>query len=226
MPKEVETRDRFRIFAETSSEAMGPLLAQLTRMGLENIGYELITDVATFKDRKRVVHDVNARDFASQWIETHPTFTMKELQAYFKANDRAATTANYAVGQMVDDKIVVRLGVGNYRRADVQALAGPKSEGNVRTRVRGAVPKYDVPNFDVILKMMRNRKTITVASARELLIQEGRNGKSASPIISRMSSSGLLKQLAPGEYEVLDAAKEAAAALKMKPSTSGKVAHG
>ncbi len=41
-------------------EQMGFVLAALTKMGLENIGYELITDVHQFKDGRKV-HEVSAR---------------------------------------------------------------------------------------------------------------------------------------------------------------------
>jgi hypothetical protein len=43
------TVERFRIHAETSKEQMGDVLAELTKMGLLNIGYELVTDVLTFR---------------------------------------------------------------------------------------------------------------------------------------------------------------------------------
>ena len=37
--------DRFRIICEAEAADMGPIIAQLSRMGLTNIGFELMTDV-------------------------------------------------------------------------------------------------------------------------------------------------------------------------------------
>src|SRR5882724_5600604 len=60
----VATVERFRIHAETSMEQMGHVLAELTRMGLQNVGYELITDIVTFKNNgPRQTFDSTGPDF-------------------------------------------------------------------------------------------------------------------------------------------------------------------
>lgn len=199
MAKQPETIDRFRIFAETSSEAMGPLLAQLTRMGLENIGYELITDVRRFQaNGSRKMHDISVEEHAALFIKDHPTFKAGELVKHFEAAERHKSGAYTAMRAMVESGSLIKLGNGNYRRADVKAIAPPAE----KTR-RGQSPRYDVSNDDLLLKYIRPRKSVSVADAGLFLEREGRNKNSASPIISRFTKAGLLKLIEPGLYSVV-----------------------
>lgn len=197
----VEQRDRFRIFAETSSEAMGPLLAQLTRMGLENIGYELITDVVTFgTNGPRKVHETTGDEFAKEWIKENPTFKAIELVDHFRASDRTPGSAYSALKNLVANGDLRKLGPGAYQRADVQAIEPPKA-GKKATKDAASARYYEVSNFDLIKKHFFNRRRFKVIEARELFLKEGRPAKSVSSLISQMHSGGLLKQVGRGEYE-------------------------
>lgn len=197
MAKQPEMRDRFRIFAETSSEAMGPLLAQLTRMGLENIGYELVTDVRRFAGNgERKVHETTSEEFAVAWLKDHPTFQAKELAHHFRDSGRVQGTAYSALRELTYSGVIKKLSPGNYQRADVKAIPPPKT-------ARGKMPPHEITNDALILKMIKRRKRITVVEAGAMLDEEGRNRKSASPIISRYAKAGLLKQVEPGVYDVV-----------------------
>lgn len=201
MAKQPEAIDRFRIVAEASAAEMGPLLAQLTRMGLQNIGYELITDVRRFQTNGSRRHDVFGDEFALGFIKEHPTFKAAELVAYFEAAGRHKSGAYTAAKLYCENGTLVKLGAGNYRRADVKALPGP--EEAKRTRVSPA-PKYEgATNETLVRKAIRGRKKITVIAIGKMLSEAGRNGKSASPIISKLAKAKLLKLIQPGEYEVV-----------------------
>lgn len=219
MAKQPVTRDRFRIFAETNSESMGPLLAALTKMGLENIGYELITDVRTFGKNERKVHETTGVEFAKAWVADHATFRAVELVAAFGEADRTPGSAYTALRELINDGTLRKTSPGNYQRADVKAIA-PPAEGEAKARTRPpSGPKNAVPNKDVILKAIRGRKKVSVKAMSDLLTANGRTGHSASPIISGLARSGILKQIEPGLYEVVAKKEKKSAAKAAKPKT-------
>ena len=103
MPKkELETVDRYQIFAETSIEQMGFVLAALTKMGLENIGYKLITDVHQFNSRK--VHDVNATEYRRRVRQGKSPVQVSELVGHFKAAGREPGGAYYAIKKLTESQ--------------------------------------------------------------------------------------------------------------------------
>lgn len=200
----IEIRDRFRISVEALSEELGPLLAQLRRMGFDNVGYELITDVVTFnKNGPRVAHATTGDEFAREWLADHPTFRANELIKHFETNSRTAGSAYTAIRNLVASGELLKTSPGHYTRSDIRAIAPPAPAATPTQKKRGQVPKYDVSNLDLIMKFIRPRKRVTVADAKAFLEREGRSQKSASPIISGLASSGALKHIEPGVYEVV-----------------------
>jgi hypothetical protein len=122
-------RDRFRIICEADATLMGQLLAHMTRMGVKDISYELLTDVRTFRNNgPRKVHDVTAKQLVLNYLAEHPTFAIGNLMTVFKAAGRPASAAYGAVHVLVDDKVLNKLGGGNYQRADVKALTATKGK--------------------------------------------------------------------------------------------------
>lgn len=210
MPKQIETRDRFKIMAEVESEALGPLLAQLARMGLQNMGYELITDVVTFKGRAK--HDVSNVDTARAWVVDHPAFSASQLVEHFAAMGRSAVVARSALQSLHLTGEVSRLEKGHYRRVDKQlappaAETSPDQQGRKRTRVDGPRVVRDINNWDFIAGLLKSRKQITMLAIREAFTEDGRNPHSASPIVSSFCKQKLMKALGDGAYEVLKVAK-------------------
>src|SRR6267378_4217383 len=125
------TVDRFRIHAETSKEQMGDVLAELTKMGLANIGYELVTDVLTFRSKNgpRKVHEVTGDDFARAFVQENASFAAIQLVNHFKANDRTDGMAYKAIHNLVQEGAIKKLSPGNYQRAGVKALPAPTPKG-------------------------------------------------------------------------------------------------
>lgn len=208
----IEIRDRFKITADVESTALGPLLAQLARIGLENIGYELITDVVRFnRNGPRIAHETTGDEYAREWVADHPTFRAIDLVKHFADSGRSDGSAYTAIRNLVASDEIVKTSLGHYRRADVKALAPPAVAAKTKPaepekRTRGQVPRYDVPNLDLIMKFIKPRKRVTVQEAGAFLVKEGRNKKSASPIISQLATAGMLKQIEPGVYEVVKGA--------------------
>jgi hypothetical protein len=197
MPKkELETVDRYQIFAETSIEQMGFVLAALTKMGLENIGYKLITDVHQFNSRK--VHDVNATEFAAEFVKENPRFKSSELVGHFKAAGREPSGAYYAIKKLTESNIIRKNGDEFVR---VEALAAP--EKPAKTRPANPVHRFEVKNKDLIAAAIKGRKQFTMADLRAVFASEGRNDKSISPILTGMLKATQIKVVSPGHYMVL-----------------------
>jgi hypothetical protein len=202
----IEIRDRFRITAEVESQELGPLLAQLARIGLQNIGYELITDVVRFnKNGPLIVHETTGDECAREWLVEHPTFRAIDLVRHFTDSGRSAGSAYSTIKSLGAAGEIVKTSPGHYRRADVKAIAPPAAAEGPRKR-RGQVPKYDIPNLDLIMKFLRPRKRVTVQDVCAFLESQGRNKKSASPIVSKLAAAKVLKHIEPGVYEVVKGA--------------------
>lgn len=203
------------ITAEVESEALGPLLAQLARMGLQNIGYELVTDVVTFRKNK-AAHDTSATDEARAWFADRPAFAVSDLIGHFKATGRTPGSAAAAVQRLTTSGELIRMEKGHYRRVD-KAPAPPPGEGKQHTRVDGPRVVKDIPNYDFIVGALKHRKRITSAELTKLFVDDGRNPKSISPILFRLRLEKVLKATATqGEFEVL----KTAGATKAKIATT------
>lgn len=209
-----ETVDRFRIFAETTSEAMGPLLAQLTKMGLENIGYELITDVVSYN--KRAKHETSLRDVAMAFLEDNPTFKASTLAHHLRELGRGHSSAHSIIRDLVADGTLRKLGGGNYSRADVKAIGSNTKVSGTKTSDVGEKPSLrgkhhkapqEITNLEFIWNKIKGRKRITSLELRDFFNQEKRNPKSISPILSKMVVTKMLRSTGVGEYEVLSSNK-------------------
>jgi hypothetical protein len=197
--KEPETIDRYRIFAETSMEQMGFVLAALTRMGLQNISYELITDVNRFKTKERKVHEVSAEDLAAAFVKENARFKSSDLVAHFKAAGREATSAYYGIKKLTDANVIRKSVGGEFVR--VEALPAPAKA--VKTRPANPVRRFEVLNKDLIADAIKGRKQFTMAELRDVFAKEGRNEKSISPILTGMIAAKRIKAVSPGQYLVL-----------------------
>ena len=177
-------------------EQVGSVLAELTRLGLEGIGYELVTDIKAWG---RKVHETTAVDAAAEYIKEHPTFHIGELVAHLAGRSRGAVDA--AVRSMVAKKSLTKLGNGNYQRADVKAIAPPTKEAE-KTR-RGQTKPYDISNKDLIWRHIKNRTRFKIADLVVLFRANKRLPKSISPQLSFMIGDNLIKSAGRGEYIVL-----------------------
>jgi len=194
------TVDRFRIHAETSKEHMGHVLAELTKMGLANIGYELVTDVLTFRTKSgpRKVHEVNGDDFARAFVKENASFAAIQLVNHFKENDRTDRMAYKALRALVKEGAIKKLSLGHYQRAGVKALPAPKPSAPKGRG--GAVRRHEIGNKEVILTRIKGRRRFTLKELRDHFANIRRNPKSISPIISALSHVKLITKLEGGVY--------------------------
>lgn len=181
---------------------MGPLLAQLTKMGLENIGYELITDVVSFKTR-----NTDNRAVIMEWIGDRHEFQLAELRKMFRDQGRAASSVDYTMKMLVQDGTLVPLGDGHYRRSDPQ-LPAPAQQRPERASVDRRAPQYTTSNRALMWSVIGKRKTFEVSLLRERFREEGRPLSSLYSQLSKLTKEGHLKQLdGEGKYEVVTKSK-------------------
>lgn len=121
------TQDRFRIHIETSLENMGPLFAQLTRMGIEKLDYELITDVAVWRQNgKREKPQAEPKPAGQKqfevtgltaiWnhVKSRKSFTTGSLRELFKEQGRNPASVSPLVDSLLKEKRVKRIAAGEY----------------------------------------------------------------------------------------------------------------
>ncbi|MCA1455904.1 hypothetical protein I6F35_22315 [Bradyrhizobium sp. BRP22] len=186
--------DHFLIHCEAESNEVGPIIAALTRMGVKNIGYELKTDVPTFAGNRS--HAVKAEDFLVAWIADHPTFKAIDAVTHFREHDRTDGACYTALRVLVAKGTLKKLSSGNYTRADVKALASPKTPAKSTAKP----VEHERTGREEIERFSRTRKTVTVMQLRELFREQGRNDGSVSPIIDKLLNEKALKRVGPGEY--------------------------
>ncbi len=192
------TVERFVIHAETSKDHMGHVLAELTKMGLQNVGYELVTDIVTFKNNgPRKLHEVTGNDFAREFVQENASFAAIQLVNHFKANDRTDGMAYKALRALVQEGAVKKLSPGNYQRAGVKALPAPKKETPGRGGSRNV---YEIGNKNVILKRIKGRATFTLKELRDHFENIRRNPKSVSPIATKLAQAKVITLIEPGTY--------------------------
>jgi hypothetical protein len=214
MAKQPETIDRFRVWAEVPKDQLGDVVIAFTKMGLQQIGHEMITDMLNFKKRQR--HEVTGADFLREWIKDHPTFTRKEAAAAFVAAGRADGAAFSALQALRVSRDIKNLGGGNYQRKDVKAIAPPKKEKSAKAKIglnkKTGKPlqrtphkrrNYDVNNIDFLLNRVRERKSFTVKQLQDHFERNGRTAKSVSPLLTQLLAQHKIRRLSAGEYAVV-----------------------
>lgn len=224
MAKKPETREVYRIHGETSKEEFGEYLAVLTKMGMQNIGYELVTEVATFKQRRQSGNggetaSLNNEQVARAWIEKNPSFAAKDLVAHFDAVGRHPASAYQAMRNLMEARFLSRSAPGKYHLATMKALPPPASVPMVKKAKaakkaakakagkppkypRGHAPRLEIGNAIFLWNQIKNRKSFNLSLLKDRFLADGRNPKSISPIITKLAQAGSLKNSGGGDYEV------------------------
>lgn len=240
MAKQVETRDRYRIHGETTLEQFGFVLAEMTKLGLQNIGYELVTDVASYKQRK--ANGVAGPAFLREFMKENPTFIISALVKHFVADGRTAGAAYASANLLVNEGELVKLGPGNYQRADVKALEAPKkggakvgSKGPVRvpkflpskakrTRTRTTPPRYyPVSNKDFLLGIFKGKTDIDISVVNEAFVKDGRAQKSAGSLMTQLANLGYCKMMGGGHWKILAKAQHVKGSIAKRKSQQQQV---
>ena len=202
-PKQPATVERFRLSCECETIELGPIIAQLTKMGMTNLHFDLITDVVAF--RQKTVHDVKAEDFLRSWIVDHATFAAKEAIKAFREDGRTDGAGYSAIKNMVERGDLKKVGVGNYARSDVKAIAPPKGTKAAKTSQHPTTNRYAVTHTDLILRIAKRKKGhFTTANIKDAFEKQERPRTSASPALADMVERGLIIRISEGEYQLVE----------------------
>jgi hypothetical protein len=178
-------------------EMLGEAMAALTRLGLDEVHFNLISDIPAFS--KRTNHATTGETFLAEWIKDHPTFRSAEAVKAFKEDGRNGSAAYYALRVLKDNGVLVSPTGGAYRRADVKPIAPPKK--------RAAQNTYDIKNHELILRQARrSHGRFSTESARRLFAAEGRPVTSIGPSINRLLKAKLAKRVGDGSYALIEKA--------------------
>jgi hypothetical protein len=199
MAKQPETIDRIEIIALAPLELVGVGLAALTKLGFENVGFRVITDVLKFK--QRTTHETSAMDLGLAFVKKNARFTRGQLADHFAKAGRAPTNAYYVISKLHENNIVAKSG-NEYVR--VEALMAPAKKQKQKKRM--PTQRYEVGNEELITNLIKGREQFTSRELIELLVKKGRSGKSVSPILWKMAKNKKIKANGAGTYTVMNGA--------------------
>lgn len=219
--------ERFRITCDVEPEQLGNAVAQLTKMGLQNIHFDLVTETVTFN--RRTQYEVNGTDFLRAWIADHATFAAKDAVAHFEANGRTNAAAYYALKKLIEDKVLKKLDGSNYARSDVKAISAPKAEKKAKPKTIER-ERHAVDHREFILNYMRQHNGKAVR-ARLLTYFDlhGRKSSSVGGALNVLMQRKLIRSAGEGEYQLTAKARPETAKETTKaeppPKTNGNGAH-
>jgi hypothetical protein len=189
---------------------LGPLMAALSKLGVNDVSFDLVTDIKTFN--KRATPEVNGADFLIEWIKEHPTFKASEAGRAFEDDGRSKTSVYASLKVLVDRGVLKSLGEGKYSRADVKAIGAPKGKQAKakppktkppKTNGAHAPAKRAAPGAgqELLIKSL-SRGPMNVTQLKEIFASNGMSEKSWSGIQSRAREAGLVKRTDKGLYEL------------------------
>jgi hypothetical protein len=137
----------FMLSAPTPKAMLGEAVAALTKLGLSEVHFELMTDIPAFA-RNNSGHEVKATDFLEAFIADHPTFSQKDVTAAFKADGRLPSASYYAMTKLLEQGSIKKLDdYGNYSRTDVKHIEAPKKE---KTKAKQEKPARAITSMSII----------------------------------------------------------------------------
>lgn len=179
---------------------MGPLIALLTKMGLQNISYELITDVMTFKDRPRKpksdVATISPTDALVAYATKHPAFKIADAIKKLEDGGVDTRTIFQVAGALVRKKLLKKVMAGSYQFIGRASIA---KSGPTKTK-RGRASRLGISNKEFLWTEFKDRNPFSAAEVAEHFKTHDRNVKSASSTLSQLFHGGFLERRDDGLY--------------------------
>jgi hypothetical protein len=197
-----EAADFIQFTFKVTPEEAGKWIVILTNGGVGELHQEVVTNVVTFN--KRASHKTKAEDFLKAWLVDHPTFKAKEAIDACRADGRNAAAGYRALRILTDEKILRRLGEGNYQRADVKHLAAPKAAKTAKTAARD---RHEVDHREFILRYGRQHQgRFSLAKLKAHFEAHGRKPSSVGGAVNILTTQKKIKRVGEGEYVLLNKA--------------------
>jgi hypothetical protein len=225
MAKSAETRDRYKIFFHVNPEAMGPVVAILTKMGFQDISYELITDVKQFNKQKSYERTARETIFAAlKDGEPHSNTELREAMAVDGRDSGPGTP----LAQMTKDGHVKKVGYGMYQitRAGMTADYSGKPRGTRPVVADAAIAKlpkvraqkrFEISGRESLMKLMADGAGHSIKQLGAAFVAEGRLANSVSPNIDFMMKKGTAKRVGEGVYRLTTKGLKMAGAPNLAP---------
>jgi hypothetical protein len=177
---------------------LGPLVADLTKLGMTIQNVELATVIPTYA--KKAHHEVKAEDFLMAWTQEHPTFRAIEAVQHFRASGRTDGACYTALRMLAEARTLKKLGPGNYARNDVKAIAAPKN----KTAKPEKTKRPEISHGDFILRLARRQHgRFTIGKVKEVFLNDGRNAGSVSPTVDDLLTKKRIRRISDGMYELI-----------------------
>jgi predicted transcriptional regulator of viral defense system len=198
-------------------ELLGETMAALTKLGFDDVDFELVTTVKTFRNNN--AHG-STSDLLLDWIKDHPTFKAIEAVKHFETNGHTRASAYPAMGVLVEKGVLKKLGEGMYSRADVKHLEPPR-----KSRTKKKV--FEKTGKEVILALARrSHGRFTSAKIVELFLEQKRARNSVSTSIDALMKQKLVKRVGEGSYALTAKAQGNAKKPAQPEATTTETAHG
>jgi hypothetical protein len=198
MPK-LSQRERFKISCEVEIVDLGETIATLTRMGFDNITFDMITDVRSFARNTPPKDGINSVEFLRKWTETNPTFKAIDAVKFFETDGRSKGAAYPAMSALVDEGFLKKLGPAQYSRADVKHIAPPKKAKKKLERA----PQHETSNAVFLMRIAkRNHGRFTSELAKKLFAADKRAPTGVGPTIRGLVEDKLIRRTDIGSYEL------------------------
>ena len=214
MAKQPETKDRYRIQADNIPlEGLGVVLAALARVGINNVQYELVTDILAYKAPPRVF-ETDAIEVARTFIKQHHTFKACELTTVFEQERRSQASGFSVIRRLVELGELRKLGGGHYQSTDVKALAAPEEaakppqESEPEDSTAATKKRYSVSNIDLVWNGIKRRSKASRQEMTQILVDGDRPKSSVNSLTAKLVERGKLMALGEGWYDVIKQAKE------------------
>jgi hypothetical protein len=202
MPK-LSQRERFKISCEVEIVDLGETIATLTRMGFDNITFDMITDVRSFARNAPPKDGINSVEFLRKWTETNPTFKAIDAVKFFETDGRSKGAAYPAMSALVDEGFLKKLGPAQYSRADVKHIAPPKKKTETKIAKQATQHKFEINAEAALLSIgRRNHGKFTSELAKKHFSVQGRKPTGVGPCINKLMKDKLIRRTDTGSYEL------------------------
>jgi hypothetical protein len=215
----------FEVTVRCPKEALGELMSDINKRGLTDVNFNLVTAVKTFNRNSASAPtdpSMRSREFLSVWLKDHPTFRALDVVKAFKADGRTAGAAYTVLREGCADGTLKKLGIGDYSRADVKALAAPK-KGKKTKGAKKAKAHHEINGAEFALRTMRRTHgRMSSSTLKKHFESDGRVPTGVGPIINRLLEDKRIKRVGEGLYEIVAPKKTEP---KKAAATNGAAAH-
>lgn len=202
--EEQQSSDYFKVFFDIDVNALGAVVAVLTKMGLPNVGYELVTEIRSFGTNRKYAETGIVT--ALRTMMDGAPHAAKDMREAFRAAGRDTNSVPSVISSMVEKGLAKKTGPGTYRLT----AAGVKRAIKTQQPDQDSAPALALPKpqqqsdktaGEVIEQLLSDGKPHDLAEMRKLFESLGRQASSVSGQISIMIGEKTITRVSSGVYQ-------------------------